>query len=255
MDGALTGTALSETAFAAGLVFARVGGLVMLAPGFGEPGVPMRMRLAFALMLALAVGPVVAPDLPPMPAQPIGLAGLVITELLIGLAIGGIARFFFAALAVAGQIIGMQSGLAMAQNFDPTIGQQGAVFGAFLNVTGLAMLFALDLHHLFLQGIGGSYAALAPGTVFPSGDFAELALGALADAFTLGAQLAAPVFVFGLVFYAGMGVLSRLMPQAQVFFIAMPATVLMSIAILAATIGAIMLMWTAQLESFALELV
>ncbi len=245
---------LSAGVFAGVLVFARVGAMLMLLPGFGESFVPPRIRLVFALAVAILLAPVLAPALPGPPDQPAAMLALLIGEVLVGLMIGAVARLFMTALAVAGQTIGMQTGLAFAQSFDPSLGQQGALVGAFLNVTALTLIFVSGIHHLFLMGVQGSYAAFPPGMPLPTGDAAEWALESLIRSFALGVQMAAPLLVFGLVFYLSLGVLSRLMPQAQIFFIAMPSNIMIGFAILALTLGAAMLAWLGQMENFASEL-
>ena len=242
--------ALVGVTFAAGLAFARIGSMLMLLPGLGEPGIPARIRLSFAFIAALAFGPTLAPVLPPMPDEPIALAVLVGGEVLVGLAFGAAARMLLAAIDLAGQIIGMQSGLAMAQSFDPSRGQQSAIVGVFLNITAIALLFALDLHHVLLAGVQGSYVLSPPGAPIPVGDFSELAVSVSSEAFVVAVRMGAPVLVFGLVFYAGFGVLSKLMPQAQVFFIAMPASILVTLVLLAAALGGIMLVWVNQVEAY-----
>lgn len=242
---------LETTVFAAALIFARLGAILMLLPGFGEPGIPPRIRLAFALAFALAIGPVIAPRLPEMPAEPAAMAGMIAIEAVIGLMIGAAARLFLAAAAIAGQIIGYQTGLAMAQAFDPAAGQTGALPGVFLNLLFIVLLFATNLHHLLLQAAAGSYQVMPAGQVPILEDAAEWALTIFVDTFVIGVQIAAPLIVFGLIFYLGLGVLSRLMPQAQIFFIAMPLNILIGFAILAISLGAIALVWLERFERFA----
>ena len=242
---------LELTIFAAAMIFARLGAILMLLPGFGEPGIPPRIRLAFALAFALAIGPVIAPQLPEMPQQTAALAGMIAIEAVIGLMIGAAARLFLAAAAVAGQVIGMQTGLAMAQAFDPAAGQTGALPGVFLNLLFIVLLFATNLHHLLLHAAAGSYQVMPAGEVPMLEDAAMWALAIFVDAFTIGIQLAAPLIVFGLIFYLGLGVLSRLMPQAQIFFIAMPLNILVGFSILAIALGTMTLVWLERVERFA----
>ena len=234
---------LVAAAFTAFLVFARVGAMMMLLPGFGEPGIPARARLGLALLVSLALAPGLAGAFPPMPPEPLPLAGLIASEFLIGLAFGAALRMTLMAIAVAGQVMAMQTGLAMAMAFDPAQGQQSALFAAFLNVTAIAFVFASGLHQVFLAGVRGVFMLVPPGGELMLGDFAELGLSTFAQAFAVAMQIAAPLIVFGLVFYMTMGVLSRLMPQAQIFFIAMPSTILIGLAILAATLGTGLLVW------------
>jgi flagellar biosynthetic protein FliR len=243
-----------ELVFAGGLVFARIGAILMLMPGFGEPSIPVRIRLSFALLVCVVLGPVIAPMLPPMPQQPLMLAGLVMGEVIVGLMIGAVARIFMSAAAVAGQVIGMQSGLAMAQSFDPSQGQQGALVATFLNLTFLLLLFATNIHHLLLEMMVNSYAVFDAGQMPSMADGAQWALEAFIDAFRIGVQLAAPLIVFGLVFYLALGVLSRLMPQAQIFFIAMPSNIMVGLFILTIALGAMSAVWLERMQRFAIDM-
>jgi len=243
-----------ELVFAGGLVFARIGAILMLMPGFGEPSIPMRIRLSFALLVCVVIGPLIAPRLPALPDQPLMLAGLVMGEVVTGLMIGAVARIFMSAAAVAGQVIGMQSGLAMAQSFDPSQGQQGALVATLLNLTFLLLLFATNTHHLLLAMMVNSYDVFDAGQMPSMADGAQWALNAFIDAFNIGVQLAAPLIVFGLIFYLALGVLSRLMPQAQIFFIAMPSNIIVGLFILTISLGAMSAVWLERMQRFATDM-
>lgn len=245
---------LPALVFAAGLVFARLGSVLIMLPGFGEPSIPPRIRLSFALLLALIMGPVVAPYLPAMPDRPLPIAGLVISEVLIGLMIGAVARLFLSTAAVAGQIIGMSSGLAMAQSFDPSQGQQGAIMGTFLNLLFMVLIFVTNLHHLLLQTAVNSYAVFPADGLPPMSGVAQWALDAFIDAFRMAVQLAAPLIVYGLVFYLSLGVLSRLMPQVQIFFIAMPSNIMVGLFILTIALGTMSVVWLERMQRFAIDM-
>ncbi|WP_109259943.1 flagellar biosynthetic protein FliR [Hyphobacterium indicum] len=244
---------LSLLVFAGALIFARLGAILMLLPGFGEGSIPPRIRLAFALLFALALGPMLAGEMPAQPERPLQIAGLIINEVLIGLMIGSVARMFLASAAVAGQVIGQQTGLAMAQVFDPSQGQQGALMATFLNLTFMLLLFATNIHHLLLQAAQGSYSIFPVGQLPMIEDAAQWALNAFADAFMIGVQIASPLIVFGLVFYFGLGILSRLMPQAQIFFIAMPVNIMAGLFITAIALGSMATLWLSRMERFAVE--
>lgn len=245
---------LPAIVFAAALVFARMGAILMLLPGFAEPGIPVRIRLSFALALSFAIGPVIAPLLPEQPSTLSGLAGYVAGEAVIGLMIGAAARMLLSAAAVAGQVIGYQSGLAMAQAFDPAQGQTGALPATFLNLLFILLLFTTNLHHLLLQAAAGSYALMPAGEVPMWGDAAQWALELFIAAFTIGIQIAAPLVLFGLVFYLGLGVLSKMMPQVQIFFIAMPVNILLGFSIFAIALGTMAMVWLERVEAFTATL-
>jgi flagellar biosynthesis protein FliR len=129
------------------------------------------------------------------------------------------------ALQVAGAVIAQQMGLGFVTSVDPTQGQQGVLVGNFLTMLGVTLLFATDSHHLVISALNDSYAVFAPGEIMASGDVASLATSAFTAAFRIGLQLSAPFLVFGLVFNIGLGVLARLMPQMQVYFVGVPLSI------------------------------
>jgi flagellar biosynthesis protein FliR len=237
---------LPETAYLFLLIFARVGTMLMILPALGEQVIPARLRLSFALLFSLVLFPLLRASLPPLPATIPPMIVLLLHELVVGLVLGLIARIAVMGTQVAGAIIAFQAGLSVAQAADPSNGGiQGALVGAFLSMLGITLIFAADLHHVALSAIYDSYMVFSPTDPVMFEDAAEAAIQSVAGAFVIGVQMAAPFIVFGLIFNIGMGILSRLMPQLQVFFIAMPATIgigLVLMALLLATMMGLYLM-------------
>src|SRR5947208_17024103 len=222
------------------LVFARVGAMVMLLPGFGESNIPVRIKLAIALLLTLIILPLHRTSYQVDLTSISSLAVLMLHEIIIGVVLGATARVTLSALAVAGSVIAQQLGLGFVTAIDPTQGQQGLLIGNFLTILGLTLLFATDSHHLVIAALNESYRIFSPGEFFPSGDVAALATRAFAAAFKICMQLSAPFLVFGLVFNIGVGGLARLMPQMQVYFVGVPLSIIVGFLILALVISAIM---------------
>src|SRR3978361_54023 len=222
------------------LVFARIGAMVMLLPGLGETKLPVRVKLAIGLLLTLIILPLhrAAYHVDMQSLTP--LIVLMIHEIIIGIVLGATARVTLAALQVAGSVIAQQMGLGFVTAIDPTQGQQGLLIGNFLTILGLTLLFATDTHHLIIAALDDSYVIFAPGEFMPSADVAALATRAFAAAFKIGTQLAAPFLVFGLVFNMGLGVLARLMPQMQVYFVGVPLAILAGFLIFAAVLTTMM---------------
>jgi len=233
---------LTTNIFAFLLVFVRIGAIFMVAPGFGEGFVSPRIRLAIAISVSFLILQFVADQLPPQPANILALFVLLSGEIVVGLIIGGALRLAVSALHIGGTIIAQQSGLAAAQFFDPAQMAQGAVTSSFLTLMGTTMIFVTDLHHLMLQGLYASYELFPVGKMPPFGDVAMLVTNFVAGSFKLGFQISAPFLVYGLTFYIGVGLINRLMPQVQIFFVAMPLQIMMAFAILAITSGA-SIMW------------
>lgn len=225
---------LPETAYLYILIFARVGSILMLIPALGEQVIPARMRLGFALVFAAVLYPLVTPTLPPLTGDVLQVLVYLLHEIAIGLILGAVTRVVTLAASVAGSTIAFQVGLSGALGADPANGGiQGVILGSFLSMLGVALIFATDLHHVALMAIRDSYMIFSPSEPIMWGDAAQMAIQATASAFVIGVQMSAPFLVLGLVFYLGMGLLGRMMPQLQVFFVAMPATIWVGLALLA----------------------
>jgi flagellar biosynthesis protein FliR len=222
------------------LVFARVGAMVMLMPALGEENIPMRVKLSIALLLTLVLLPLHRSAYHIDMTSLSGLLVLMLHEIVIGIILGATARVTLSALQVAGSVIAQQMGLGFVTSVDPTQGQQGVLVGNFLTMLGITMLFATDSHHLIIAALSDSYKIFAPGESMLTGDVASLATQAFAAAFKIGLQLSAPFLVFGLVFNIGLGVLARLMPQMQVYFVGAPLSILAGFLILAIVLAAMM---------------
>ena len=234
---------LPNTAFVFLLLFTRIGSILMLMPALGEDMIPMRMRLGFALAFTLVVYPLLAPGMPEMPDAFMGIVALIFHELAIGIMLGAIVRITVMATTVAGAIIAFQTGLSSAMAADPTqTGVQGAVFGSFLSFLGMVLIFATDLHHMALAATYDSYMVFPLDAPIMFEDAAQLALRTVSSAFGIGIQMSAPFIVFGLVFNLGAGILARLMPAMQVYFVLMPANIMVGL-ILFALLLTMMMGW------------
>ena len=222
------------------LAFARIGAMVMLLPGLGETNIPTRVKVSIALLLTLIILPLHRQAYHVDMQSLTPLLVLMVHEIFIGILLGATARVTLAALQVAGSVIAQQMGLGFVTSVDPTQGEQGVLVGNFLTLLGITLLFATDSHHLVISALNDSYKVFAPGEIMGSGDVAALATRAFSAAFRIGLQLSAPFLVFGLVFNIGLGVLARLMPQMQVYFVGVPLSIFVGFLIFGIVIVAMM---------------
>ena len=236
------------------LMFARIGTMLMLLPGLGEMSVPVRIRLTIALILTFVLFPLHRPDYAIDLRQPGPVLLALGQELLIGIVLGMTARLTISALQVAGSVIAQQLGLGFVTAVDPTQGQQGLIVGNFLTLLGITLIFATDLHHMVIAGLHDSYRLFRPGEVPAVADVTMLVTNTVAGAFRVGIQLSGPFLVFGLVFNIALGVLSRLMPQMQVYFVAVPLSIILGFLILLVVVGAMMSGFLAYVGSVLREL-
>lgn len=253
MAGGLTFDILPQAAFTLLLIFARLGTLIMVLPALGENPVPARLRLVFAWSVAVLMYPVLAPAFADMAQTLAGAVQQVVFEVLTGLFLGLSVRLVMSTLQIAGSAIAMQTGLGFAQNIDPTQGVQAALFASFLSVFAVTMIFLTDLHFILIRAIADSYTLFRPGALVPVDDFSAMAVRVISGSFRVAVQISAPFLVFGLIFYLGLGILSRLMPQVQIFFLAMPVNILVGFILFMLLLGAIIAWFLQHFESVATQ--
>lgn len=216
------------------LMFARLGTMLMLMPALGESAIPMRMRLVIALALTLVLYPIGSQTYPEgLLNNLLQLLLLLGGEMVLGFVIGLSAKMITFALQTAGVIIASQSSLAMALGTDVTnSGQQGALVSNYLSILGITLIFVTDTHYLIIAAMHDSFALFPPGSWLPVSDFASMATETVANVFSVAVRLSAPFLVVGIVFYFGLGLLNKLMPQMQIFFIAMPLNIAIGLGLL-----------------------
>jgi flagellar biosynthetic protein FliR len=172
----------------------------------------------------------------------------IVSELVTGLSIGLLVRFIILAVTMAGSFASLQIGLSSALVSDPALGGQVPLLSRLLGLLAVLVLFSMNIHHLWFSAIVRSYQVFPVGGVFPAETFAGLAVAAAGEGMALAISLAAPLLIYGVVFNVALGLAARLAPGIQVYFIAQPLNLLIGIAVLMATIGSIMTVFTTSLE-------
>lgn len=234
--------------FAFLMLFCRLGSAVMLFPVIGDSYVTSRARLIFALAFSLVLTPLLQDRMPPIPASALSTALMILAEITIGVAIGLMVRIILSAMHVAGTIISFQSSLSIASQFDMNSGGQSAVVSNFLTMMSIVIFLQVNMHHVLLNGMVVSYNIFPIGAYPDMGDMTELNSRLAASAFMMGIQLAAPHLVFGLILYLGGGLMARLMPQMQVFYVLMSPQIMAAFFLLIAVLSGMMMVHTEYAE-------
>ena len=222
------------------LVFGRLGAAMMFMPGFGESFIFVRHRLAFSILLALVLAPLVARGTPP--TDPVEFIKAMAVEVTLGVWIGLAARILLDAMQVAGSQIGMVSGLSNA--FAPSIGsfQGSTLISTTLLLGAIAVIFATDTHHLIIEALLNSYEVFPPGLLMP-GDLAEQMARAAQESLYVGVAIAGPFYVMGVILNVGLGLTNRMLPALPVFFVAAPVLIAAGLLVLVLTMPAAQRTW------------
>ncbi len=248
MEPSALSQALLSMSFDFMMVLCRVGAAIVLLPGLAEEGLPARLRVGLALALTFLLLPVAGPLLPRPPGTIPGLFAMVCGELFAGGFLGWLARLIALALPAAGQVISLSVGLSSVLQPDANFGAQTAGIGRLFGIAAPAAILVSGAYMTPISALADSYAAWPAGGAPAGGDVVETAVRAVGAHFALALRLASPFMVIGLVWQMGLGLMSRLVPQLQIYFAALPGQVLGGVLLLALLSGSLVHVWLSAAE-------
>lgn len=216
-------------------VLARVSPLFALAPLFSSKSVPPRVRGIVAVALAVGLSPIVAKGAE-LPTDPWGLAGLIGKELLVGAAFAYTIAALFAAVEVAGSFLDTLIGFSFGALVDPLTGNQNAVLARTYSLIGLMIFIAIGGDTWVIQGLARTYEVVpldqAPAITTLVAGVAH----AFASIFLSAVQVAGPIILALILTDAAFGVVSRVVPQLNVFAVGFPAKVTVGLLLIGVTL-------------------
>jgi flagellar biosynthetic protein FliR len=217
------------------LVLARIAGLVGTSPVLGHLLVPLRVRAAFAVILAAALAPALpAPVVAPTTLW--ALAGAVAIETALGALLGLVAQFIFAGVQLGGQMAGIEMGFGLDALIDPQTHGHITVVAQWQQLLALLVFLALDIHHLLLRALLESFRTAPPGGLAVSAVGLHGAVVLSGELFAIGARIAAPVLIALLLTNGALGVLARTIPQLNVFVVGFPVNVGVGLVVMGASL-------------------
>ena len=219
--------------------FLRIGSCFMYMPAIGDSTVSPMIRLILAVMSTIAIRPSIEQNIPVIKSIDGGAVLLLGQELMIGLCIALMSRIFLSAIHVAGMTIGSMLGLSIAMLFDPSQQSQSNTVGSFLSLTITMLLLANNVHMLFIQAIDNSYHTIHFADIGQYGSLMEGIAQSVGKMWLIGIQMSAPFILVNIVLMFGSGVLAKLMPQLQIFFIMVPVQILLGILVLLVSLSGI----------------
>lgn len=227
-----------------GLIFARFVAFVNIVPFFGGQAVPAQVKVATATALVLIAYPSVVSEIPmdgsPLGFGPVGFMALVAKEVFVGFTLGFVASVVFQAVLVAGRIIDFQRGSTMGELLAPQVQQQVSQLGQFKVQLAIVIFLAIGAHRFFISALIRSFEFI-PATKFPQfqagwSPAAEFIAVLTGSVFSIGVQLAIPAILALLLTDLFFGLINRVAPQANVFFLSLPVKMAMGIFVVALSI-------------------
>jgi flagellar biosynthesis protein FliR len=211
------------------MIFVRLGAMFMILPGIGDAHVQKRTRVLFALSISILLASHIKIIIP---SETINQLMILFFEMVAGFLMGLLCRIIMSSLQLAGQIFAMQSSLSAATIFDRDFSEQESIFGSFLYLLAVTLFFSMEMDHLLIKYFIDSYNILNISNVNVSNDITNVTISFISKSFLWGIKFAAPIIILSMILNIGAGILSKLMPSIQVFFILTPLQILTSFLVL-----------------------
>ncbi|MBP9943536.1 MAG: flagellar biosynthetic protein FliR [Desulfomicrobium sp.] len=200
----------------------RISLILFLMPFFGGQTLPATSKAALCLTLTLALWPKLPLVGGELPSHPFALAAMFGAELMLGLILGMVIRFIFAAIQTGGQLIGFQMGFAMVNVVDPDSGASEAVTAHFMYMVSLLTFLSINGHLYLLSGLMKSFELLPPGAILITPRLVHQIFALSGQIFVLAIQIGAPVIAAILLVDLALALISRASPQMNVLIIGFP---------------------------------
>jgi len=204
------------------LMLFRIGGMVMIFPLYGYAAVPTQVRAGFAFLLTSVLFPLHTGMALHLAPGIITFFGIVLKEIVIGIALGMTASFLFYGVQLAGHVIGYSMGFGIINVLDPDSQIQIPILAQLLNMFALLLFIIINGHHFLLMAIDETFLRIPLGGGVFTAPLVEGFARLSADIFTLGIKIGAPVLVAILVTEFALGILARTVPQMNVWIIGFP---------------------------------
>lgn len=217
------------------LIFARFLGAFFMFPVFSSRNVNNIVKILLVISVSALVSPFIKPYINAKNFEDVNFSLyfiLMLKEILIGIILSISTRIYFYSINIVGQIISMQSGLSYGTLFDPNQNSQVSLLSGFLTMVLTMFILATDTHYLFIKSIIFSYEKFPISQMPFSGDVANMVSFTVSNSFLVAFKIASPFMIISLAIMVGGGVLSRLMPSFQVFFVITPAQIIVLLIIL-----------------------
>lgn len=220
------------------LVLVRVSGMFYLSPIFGRRNIPNYFKAGFCFFFSIIVSYTIpVPDLSAYNTL-LSYAVLIAKELIIGLMLGFISYAFFSSIYIAGQLIDMRIGFGMVSVLDPIGSAQIPISADFYVIFATLYMLVTDSHHLLIKALADSYTLIPAGQVFFDGELINQVVDMFGKVFVIGFKIAAPVTATILITDIALGIISKSMPQMNVFMLGLPVKLILGMSIILITIGA-----------------
>ncbi|MBL7202882.1 MAG: flagellar biosynthetic protein FliR [Desulfobacteraceae bacterium] len=211
------------------MILLRVTAILFTAPIFNSRNIPVLFKVGLSFAVSLILLPILNLQDLPVRFEAIPLVIGIISEIVIGIIIGLSVRMIFVGIQLAGQLVGFQMGLAMANIIDPATSEQVPLLAQLNNLIALLIFLAINAHYWFLRALVESFRLVPPFEFQFTNSLMEQLMSLAGNIFIIAVKVGAPLIVVLLLMSVAFGLAARTVPQMNIFFVAMPLKILVGL--------------------------
>jgi flagellar biosynthesis protein FliR len=204
------------------LIFIRIVSAFSATPIYSHESIPGQVKVFIAFIISFIVFSISNPANIAVEFNAWWLFGMAIKEIVVGLIIGFSLNLIFYGFSFAGTFIGFDMGLAMAQVMNPVEKTSGNVVGQIIYFLALMIFFIIDGHHYIIRALVFSFQVIPLGQFESNEGMFNLMLLYSSSVFIIAVKIAAPILVSFFLIHVAEGILAKMIPQMQVFFVTQP---------------------------------
>jgi flagellar biosynthetic protein FliR len=211
------------------LILIRISVILFVFPFFNARVIPIFLKAGLALLVTIILFPVVDHTMLEFPSTLLGMAQLILAEMIIGMILGLLIQIFFEAVRMMGQLVGFQTGFAIANILDPQSGIQASIFANMAYLVAMVFFLLLDGHHILLAAIRESFDIINIGCLGLNGHLLQGMMDLSADMFAIAIKIGAPGIAALLFTKVAFGLITKLMPQMNIMIVAFPVQIVIGL--------------------------
>ncbi|MBW2054713.1 MAG: flagellar biosynthetic protein FliR [Deltaproteobacteria bacterium] len=207
------------------LVLIRVSAILVMFPFFSARVIPTLIKAGLALMITIVLFPVINNQMVAFPGTLLGVAQLILAELIIGMTLGLMVQIFFEGVRMMGQMVGFQTGFAITNVLDPQSGMQVSIFANTAYLLAIVLFLLLNGHHILLNAVKSSFDIINVGSFGLNVGMLKKMTKISGDMFVIAVKIGAPPIAALLFTNVAFGLITKLMPQMNIMIVAFPVQI------------------------------
>ena len=211
------------------LIFIRVGVILFILPFFNSRSIPTMIKIGLTFIITILLYPVITVQMINMPESALGMAQLVVGEVIVAMILGMMVQILFEGIKIMGQMVGFQTGFSISNVLDPQSGTQVSILSNMAYLMAVVIFLILNGHHILLNALKESFAIIPVGELNLNRDLMQKVVGHVGQMFVIGIKTGAPAIAALLFAKIVFGLVTKLIPQMNIMIVAFPVQIVIGL--------------------------